>query len=131
MFDPTKPCQTRDGREVQVLRQGVIDTRLTAFIKDEHNPDKWVLRTYHPDGRFYWNLNAKPIFCGDDLVNVPTKVKREGWVNIYSYADSEKSAHQSGVWRRKKDALKSVERASKCGVTRPVATVKIEWEEEQ
>lgn len=133
-FDPTKPCQTRDGRKVEILRVGVIDMRITAFVEDETNPSKWVLRTYHCGGWFLCPVsNMIESFCADDLVNVPAKVKREGWVNIYKiqpYGPPKMSVRTGGVYSSKIDAHRGAVHANSLGTPLPVATVKIEWEEE-
>lgn len=132
VLDPTLPVCTRDGRRVEILRQ--TRTHITAFIEYETNPSRWQMRTFHNDGTYYFGIP-----CGDDLVNVPTKkVKKEGWVNIYSNVlegqpevKERPIARQSGIYKTKVDAHRAVIKANLNGVPFPVATAKIEWEEEQ
>ena len=146
-FDPTKSVQTRDGRKAEIIGKweghrawhevGIEFEKLMVCVKVE--PKRWKLRTYHPDGRFFIfadeELYNTP-FTGDDLVNIPTKIRKEGWVNIHRMAydsfDSQTHlARQSGVYKTRIAADKACLKAHENGVPLPVATVKIEWEEEQ
>ncbi len=139
-FDPTKPCQTRDGRRVTMFSSE--DDSLIAFVeRGQHHPasgGKWALRVYNINGKYFGSEGADSCV---DLVNIPTKVKKEGWVNIYPaynapkwYGESlpiQKIARQSGIYKTKGDAHREAVKAHGNGVPLPVATVKIEWEEEQ
>ena len=142
-FDPSLPVMTRDGRKAIVLERRSeqyddgLHTSIIAFIKDEHNPDKWVLRTFYYDGRFYCPTSNMHIsMCGDDLVNVPIKVKKDGWINIYTTNSVGmkylfKIAHQSGVYKTRAEAgQKACDLINRNGPA-PNATIRIEWEEEQ
>ncbi len=51
----------------------------------------------------------------------PKRVKKEGWVNVYGYK------YGFNVWRSKKEADESSDKNS----MKPVACVRIEWEEEE
>ena len=101
------------------------------FVRYEHSPDRWVFRLYCANGSFY-----KGMPCGDDLINSPPKkIRKEGWVNIYPYKCSSsfmsRIAHTGGIHKTRKLADEACLRANKNGIPLPVATIKIEWEEEQ
>ena len=127
-FDPTLPVKTRDGRRAlihEVFNDGT--KRFSAFIEDEINPTKWVFMTYHHSGMFYFGVP-----CGNDLVNVPKKVKKEGWVNVYKVTGICKGGligRQSGIFDTKERAEKWATHYENS--PHIYATVKIEWEEEQ
>ena len=144
-FDPSLPVMTRDGRKAIFLERRSeqyddgLHTSIIAFIKDEHNPDKWVLRTFCYDGRFfvYADEELYDMICGDDLVNCSsTKVKKDGWINIYTTNSVGmkylfKIAHQSGVYKTRAEAeQKACDLINRNGPG-PNATIRIEWEEEQ
>ena len=135
-LDLSLPVQTRDGREVIVHKIRERARQIIAFIKDEINPDKWVLRIFHDDGSFF--DPCIEFKCGDDLVNCPPKkVKKEGWVNIYKrspYEDQfgkKRTARVSDAYETAAAAKEGARLAVIKGVPNYVKTVKIEWEEEQ
>jgi len=134
-FDPSLPVKTRDGRKVEILRVQPISMRILAFIEDEHNPTKWVLRTFYYDGCFYCQSANDTMICGDDLINCPpTKVRKEGWVNIYPVLLKYfplRIANTSGVYATRIEADEVCLKAHRHGVPLPAATVKIEWEQKQ
>lgn len=74
-FDPTKPCTTRDGKEVKIYEvypgQGMIHG---AYKADD---GKFYSASWNIEGIEYYGYNGGRI----DLIN-PT-VKHEGWINIY------------------------------------------------
>jgi hypothetical protein len=123
MLDLTKPIRTRDGREAKFYEKTGKNS-FSAFIKDEHNPDKWVLHIYYSSGRLLFDTP-----CGDDIVNVVRK--RTGWMNIYKARKGyfKSIAYQSGVYETREEAVDAYMHANKNGVPLPDATVKIEWEE--
>ena len=140
-FDPTKPVQTRDGRKVEILRVKPVSMSILAFIEDEHNPSKWVLRTFCYNGRFfaYADEELYDNITGDDLVNIPTTARKEGWMNIYplkpatltlSYYEG-MLTHASSIYKTRIEADKACLRAHRNGVPLPAATIKVEWEEEK
>jgi len=127
VLDLTKPVQTRDGRKVEILRTPKF--LIIAFIEDETNPSKWVLRTFHENGNFLDGYES-----GEDLFNIPpAKVRKEGWVNIYPVKEPRRKdliAHQSGVFKTKQLAEGAAKRGNERYTPWPVCTTKIEWEEE-
>lgn len=77
-FDPTKPVQTRDGREVKLFLDypgGRVGYPYLGVYK--RGDEGWFLQDWAENGS---------VFCGDDLpygidlVNVPER--RGGWINI-------------------------------------------------
>jgi len=129
-FDPSKPVQTRDGKKV-IIRSSEDDS-LTAFVETgQSHPCSggvWALRVYNINGKYFSSAGADSCV---DLINIPTKVKKEGWVNIYKakvgYYKS--IAFQSGVYGTRIEADEACLNAHKNGVPLPVDTVKIKWEE--
>lgn len=83
-FDPTKPCQTRDGRKVRIL---CTDAELTyvgrkhpivGLVEEYQSPDTW-----DANGK-YDSVDQESKF---DLINIPEKRKLTGWVNVYQNGD--------------------------------------------
>ena len=81
-FDPTKPCQTRDGRKVRILCTdapsksghpilGVIEGQADNF-------EQWT-----SDGKYY-DKQSNSIY---DLINIAEKRKLTGFVNVYQNGD--------------------------------------------
>jgi hypothetical protein len=75
VFDPTRPVQTRDGREARIIctdRKGRYP--LICLVKEQDGTESCIsneVSGYSRDGhtsRF-------------DLVNIP--IKKEGWINVY------------------------------------------------
>lgn len=127
-FDPSKPVQTRDGRKVEILRTPA--SLNIAFIEDENNPSKWVLRTFHKNGSFLHGYTS-----GDDLVNCPpTKVRKEGWILVFPHIACNYTStigRQSGIYKSFEDAKTKADKHGDLGYEYPVAIAKVEWEEEQ
>ena len=137
VLDPSKPVMTRDGKKVTIL--STEGDSLIAFVeKGQSHPSSgglWALRVYNVNGKYFGSTGADSCV---DLVNCPpTKVKKEGWVNIYPVKETSHhykhhvKVHQSGVYVCKQSAVSAAVRANKMNTPFPVDTVKIEWEEEQ
>ncbi len=63
MIDWTKPVQTRDGREVQIVRmEGVQPFPVIGYVKNKY---KWDLYTWRIDG------TRVAVTDSSDLINVP------------------------------------------------------------
>jgi hypothetical protein len=71
MFDPEKPCQTRDGRAAHVICKdrvsgfGGYQYPIRARVEHPNNADMWVVWSYLSDGR--WKSNEAS--NNNDLVN--------------------------------------------------------------
>jgi hypothetical protein len=71
MFNPNKPCMTRDGREAYVTSTkqekiiGGYEYPIRAKVKHPNIPGEWVEWAYLPDGR--WKSNESE--NNNDLVN--------------------------------------------------------------
>lgn len=77
-FDPTKPCQTRDGRAARIVDNNVLSAiskqhRLAVIITDRTGYDS--IHVYQTNGI---NVQGHRDW---DLINIPKKHKR--WVNMY------------------------------------------------
>lgn len=82
-FDPTKPVQTRDGRPARIL---ITDLKSEWSIAAAVNIlGREELYSFTPDGYFDHPGNVNDL----DLVNVPTKVLLEGWINVYPIGTNE------------------------------------------
>jgi len=132
-FDPTLPVQTRDGKKVQIL--STEGDSLIAYVeKGQSHPCSggvWALRVYNVNGKYFGSTGADSCV---DLINCPpTKVKKEGWVNIYKrYSNPlELGVRTGGVFKSEELAKEAAYVAHHARNPLPIATVKIEWEEEQ
>lgn len=86
-FDPTKPVQTRDGRNARIIctdRVGqdqaynivaLVRTPVSALSRF---PSVEQILSFTNDGLARRNAQSP-----EDLVNVPVKHKRTFWVNVY------------------------------------------------
>ena len=100
-----------------------------------------MFKTFHANGRTCSSHRLQELACGDDLVNIKTKVKKEGWINIYSaynhpkwYGESlpiQKIARQSGIYKTKYLAEQKAWDAITSNGPYPITTIKVEWEEEE
>ena len=127
-FDPRKPVVTTDGRKA-LIYEIKPNGNFSAFIEAEANPSKWRLLTYHFDGKF-----LRDIQCGDDLINITTKIKKEGWILIYP----NKSKHrlgvicrQTGIYRTEAEAEEEACVLINAYGPKPIDIVKVEWKEEE
>ncbi len=94
-FDPTKPCTTRDGREVRLFSERMKNGDLVGAVTEKDGCE--VCKTWEPDGRTWAGLKMS-----SDLINIPEK--RTVWVNFYrdggcSYHDSIREANYVGRHR--------------------------------
>lgn len=98
-FDPTKPVQTRDGREARIIcTDAKGDYPIIALV----GPDE-ILRFYDSGGKSYY-------YSENDLINIPEK--RVVWFNVYN----DKFGHET-----KEDA------DTNCSSDR-IACVRVEYE---
>lgn len=74
-FDPTKPCTTRDGREVRLFTERMTDGRLVGIVVNKHGVES--IYTWMPDGSA-WRGGS---YRESDLINIPEK--RTVWVNFH------------------------------------------------
>lgn len=75
-FDPTKPCQARDGRKVRILCTDGPNPLypIVGFVEGFADANSWT-----KNGNFYVDRNQD----AKDPVNIPTKRKLTGRVNVY------------------------------------------------
>ena len=108
---------TRDGRNVRIICTDKKGTNfpIVALVECE---DKEETCYYTPKG--YWNSFEEE--SNIDLFFAPKKV--EGWANIFNIDGCNHLDHK--IYESKEDAEKEGKRWSFY-----VATIKIEWEEEQ
>lgn len=108
-FDSTKPCQTRDGRKVEIIStNGRAPWVIVGYIEDSEAVYKWLNDGSFCADRCFENPN--------DLVNI--RRKREAWVNLYRSGDA--------GWHDTEDKAHD-----KAGPTRIACVrVRVEWEEE-
>lgn len=85
MLDLTKPVQTRDGRRAQIFsHDGGTAFPILGAVESAANqgrPAHWNLQRWTPKGVFY-ATDAPSHGC--DLVNVPQRIHRRVWVNVYN-----------------------------------------------
>ena len=102
IFDPTKPCTTRDGREVRLFAERMKDGRLAGTLTRTNGDE--VVSTWYPGGNYYENSDSN-----FDLFNIP--VKRTVWVNFYRdwccfYYDSRKEADMATRYQARSACVK-------------------------
>lgn len=74
-IDWTKPVRTKDGRAVRVLcTDGPGEYPVAGYIEGEMNPRSWSL-----NGQIHKRTPHSQL----DLENVPQRIQREYWVNVY------------------------------------------------
>ena len=113
------PVCTRDGRPARIVCYDMGSKGsypILALVKDEDGVEDPAV--YKLDGRYVVDLE-----CDDDLMMA--SVKREGWVNLYTYPRGVTSTDQCTLYPSEKEARSQILKGN--GVY--VATVKIEWEE--
>jgi hypothetical protein len=99
-FDPTKPCRTRDGREVRIY--ATDGGRANAIHGAVSTPDGWLITNWKVGG--YGITEA--IENSYDLINIPARIKREFWVNVYEDGFSQ-------CLKSKEDANRSADKSSR------------------
>lgn len=88
MIDFTKPVQTRDGRKVRIL---CTDSKRTQ-------PVIGVIYEDWRDEIYIWSITGEFMptkGTGHDLINVPDRIEREVWLNIYPVDHLYGILHQS------------------------------------
>jgi hypothetical protein len=79
MFDPTKPVQTRDGRDARILATDGRCEDAPLIVEVVDHDGRWKVDVRRADGRATWHGP------NDDLVNAPEKRRLKGWVNVYTW----------------------------------------------
>lgn len=81
-IDWNKPLQTRDGRKVRFVKElaGVGIAQPMAVIITEHD-GREAIGTRSRNG----NYSIADREDARDLINVPERIKREVWANIYAH----------------------------------------------
>lgn len=80
-FDPTKPVQTRDGRQAQILRTDLKNNEYPiAALITQPDGEEYV-STHFSNGRWV----SDTIENENDLVNVPAKVRVDIFINVYPF----------------------------------------------
>ena len=117
LANPSRKIVTRDGRNVRIICTDKKGTKfpIVALVECE---DKEETCYYTPKG--YWNSFEEE--SDIDLFFAPKKA--EGWANIFNVDGCNHLDHK--IYESKEDAEKEGKRWSFY-----VATIKIEWEEEQ
>lgn len=98
-FDPTKPCQTRDGRKVRILctdaKRWHDGESIVALVDSDTESGTQSVMTYMSDGRYYSKFESPY-----DLINIPEKRKLTGWLNMYEsgYGGVHKTRSEADKW---------------------------------
>jgi len=108
-FDITKPVQTRNGLKVRILctdRAG--DFPVVGLVKDgqTESTQSWRL-----NGRF---TTSNVVDHSWDLVNVPVRIQRTVWLNIYDSASERPSPMVLHFCREAADAVTSASMRKAC-----------------
>jgi hypothetical protein len=116
------PVQTRDGRDVEILKTDVKSNDPIVAVVRNNDRDE-IVRVYKETGRY----EARDIARGLDLFMKATK--KEGWINVFRVGKL-KLGTPFGYWcgdihKTKQDALQA--KIGKGGIY--IDTIKIEWEE--
>ena len=80
MIDKNKKYKTRDGKEVRIYAtDGCCKYTVHGAVLEEGS---WHAETWSADGKYYeYSMDY-------DLVEVKSRIKRNGWVNVYSNAET-------------------------------------------
>lgn len=78
-FDPTKPVQTRDGRKARIICSNAKQGRYPIVALVENRDMAEEIGSFTTDGK-EWDFESKG---KRDLINVPERIEREYWVNVY------------------------------------------------
>lgn len=102
-FDPTKPVQTRDGRPARIIccDRKHHNNHIVALVSGRDGAEQ--VYKYPASGLIYEVYTGRQ--HNDDLINVPTKVVRVSFHNVYSETigtpwDSLESANNSSIRNR-------------------------------
>lgn len=71
-FDPTKPVQTRDGRDARIVAVDYACSGETIVAAVRMTSGEERLRTFNTDGRYFNDMEET-----SDLVNIT--IKKTGW----------------------------------------------------
>lgn len=113
MIDWDKPIETVGGLAAKVISRDFRSRGLGICVLVQiEEPNHSYTASYYQDG--------KAIALGPELRN--RKVKREGWVNVYTSLFEEGKAMITKIYE-------SEEAAKAIASSDVIATVKIEWEE--
>lgn len=98
MFDPTKPVQTRAGREVRIYAtDGGGCYPIHGAVK---NSEGWEGACWRANGDY--RMQYRGDYPGPyDLINVPEKRRLRGWVNVYCGNDTFGYATREEAERRR------------------------------
>ena len=113
------PVCTRDGRPVRIVcydMKGYKSYPILALIENTNGVESPINYTLSGHKSLYSDT-------GIDLLMA--SVKREGWVNLYTYPCGATATDQCTLYPSEKEARSQIRKVS--GVY--VATVKIEWED--
>ena len=120
--NPSREVVTRDGYPVKII---CTNFHLSGYPIVAEIDDK----EYRTKQSWTFDKNGQYDMCGKnhrkDLFFAP--VKREGWINIYKYADAD---FDYGVGLKIFDTQRKAE-LSACGKENYINTIKIEWEADE
>ena len=85
-FDPTKPVQTRDGKKARIKATDLANPEypIVALVTDNTPGGLEYPIIYTRDGFKYSTRKETQ----DDLINIPERIKREVWINVYPEGSS-------------------------------------------
>ena len=114
--NPSQKVVTRDGKEVRIIcTDAKSDEPIVALLYNK-NRDEENVYTYNRKGRCFKNDSYLDLFFAP--------IKREGWVNVYSFKDDTRTI--GCLFSSEEEAIKHKLNES---VSSYIKTIKIEWEE--
>ena len=112
--NPSQKVVTRDGRAVRIICTDMkSEYPLIALVTDKKDNTESPF-IYTKNGRYFFEET------NNDLFFAPVKVKREGWINVYS--EQEYRHPGENIFATKEEAIKYKD-------INYIDTIKIEWEE--
>jgi hypothetical protein len=90
-FDVSKPVQTRGGKPARIVATDYKAGRGYTILAVIMESDREYAFSYLPDGRFSSDGREED----NDLVNVPQRIRKSMWLNIYNRNDVSACAHSS------------------------------------
>jgi hypothetical protein len=90
-FDVSKPVQTRSGKPARIVATDYKVGNGYTILAIVEEGDREYAFSYLPDGRFSSAGREEDL----DLVNVPQRIKKSMWLNIYRRNQISAGAHDS------------------------------------
>ena len=115
--NPTRPIVTRDGHAVRIICTNRIDKThsILALLFEDEDSDREEVYQYTAKGEYYPNASSP-----HDLCFAP--IKKSGWINVCRGCGEYNTYVCNRIFATKEEAKREKRDI--------IATIKIEWEED-